>query len=139
MNQLLKDDLKIMSKNQRKFQYEEVDLNGDSKKEYLIGFKNSYFCGSGGCTYYLLQNNGAVITIFTISDAPFIALNSTTNGWRDLLVKSNSSLRVLKFNGKTYPSNPSIAKVFIEIPSDDSYRLLWDKFPIPIPIPTFNF
>ncbi|MCF6222614.1 MAG: hypothetical protein L3J34_02685 [Flavobacteriaceae bacterium] len=131
MNQLLKDDLKVMTKNQRKFQYEEVDLNNDGKKEYLIGFKNSYFCGSGGCTYYLLQNNGAVITIFTVSDAPFISLILTTNGWRDLLVNSNGSLRLLQFDGKTYPSNPSIAKVFNETPSDDAYRLLWDKFPIP--------
>ncbi len=135
INQLLKDDLKIMTKNQREFQYEEVDLNGDGNKEYLIGFKNSYFCGSGGCTYYLLQNNGAVITIFTVSDAPFIALISTTNGWRDLLVKSNGSFRILQFDGKTYPSNPSIAKVFLETPSDDAYRVLWDRFPIP----TFEF
>jgi len=130
-NDLLKDDLKSMTKDQRKFQYEEVDLNDDGKKEYLVGFKNSYFCGSGGCTFYLLNNNGSVITIFTVSDAPFIALKSKTNGWRDLLVKSDGVLRSLKFNGKTYPKNPSMAPKFNQIPSDDAYRLLWDEYPIP--------
>ena len=133
---LLKNDLNLMTKDQRKFQYEEVDLNGDNKNEYLVGFKNSYFCGSGGCTFYLLQNDGAVITVFTVSDAPFIAMvKAKTNGWKDLLVKSDGSLRILKFDGKTYPSNPSMAPNFTEIPSDDAYRLLWDEFPIP----TFKF
>ena len=129
---LLKDDLKLMTKDQRKFQYEEVDLNGDGNKEYIVGFKNSYFCGTGGCTYYLLHNDGLVITIFTVADAPFIAMvNSKTNGWKDLLVKSDGFLRHLKYNGKTYPPNPSVAPKFTEIPSDDAYRLLWDEFPIP--------
>jgi len=135
-NNLLKDELKLMEKDQRKFQYEEVDLNGDGKKEYLVGFKNSYFCGSGGCTYYLLHNDGSVITIFTVARAPFIAMIvSKTNGWKDLLVKSDGSLRHLKYNGKTYPANPSVVQKFIGIPSDDAYRLLWDEFPIP----TFKF
>jgi len=133
---LLKDDLKLMTKDQRKFQYEEVDLNGDGENEYLVGFKNSYFCGSGGCTYYLLHNDGSVITVFTVAHAPFIALIvSKTNGWKDLLVKSDGSLRHLKFDGKTYPANPSVVQKFIGIPSDDAYRLLWDEYPIP----TFKF
>lgn len=132
---LLKDDLNIMTQNQRKFQYEEVDLNDDGKKEYLVGFNNSYFCGSGGCTFYLLHNDGSIITVFSVSDAPFIALLNKTNNWRDLLVKSNGSLRLLLYNGKTYPSNPSVAPKFTEIPSDDAYRLLWDAYPIP----TFKF
>ncbi len=121
-----------MTEEQREFQYEEVDLNGDGTKEYLVGFKNSYFCGSGGCTFYLLHNNGSVITIFTVSDTKFIAMvKSKTNGWKDLLVKSNGSLRHLKFDGKTYPKNPSVAPVFNGVPSDDAHRLLWDEFPIP--------
>jgi len=132
LKDILKDELAIIPEVQRKFQYEEVDLNGDEIKEYLVGFKNSYFCGSGGCTYYLLKNDGAIITVFSVSDAPFIVMvSSKTNDWKDLLVKSDGSLRHLKFNGKTYPSNPSVEPIFKEIPSDDAYRLLWDEFPIP--------
>jgi len=132
LTELLKDDLAAMTEDQREFQYEEVDLNDDGIKEYLVGFNNSYFCGSGGCTYYLLHNNGTVITIFTVSETPFIVMvSSKTNGWRDILVKSDGWLRQLKFDGKTYPSNPSVLREFNEIPSDDAYRLLWDEFPIP--------
>lgn len=132
LKKLLKDDLAAMTEDQREFQYEEVDLNNDGIKEYLVGFENSYFCGSGGCTYYLLHNDGTIITIFTVSETPFIAMvSSKSNGWRDLLVKSDGSLRHLKYNGTTYPSNPSIEKEFKEIPSDDAYRLLWDEFAIP--------
>lgn len=132
---LLKDDLKLMTDTDRKFQYEEVDLNGDGKNEYLVGLESPYFCGTGGCTFYLLNNDGSVITIFSVSETPFIALFSKTNGWRDLLVRSNGAMRLLKFDGKTYPPNPSVAPKFTEIPSDDAYRLLWDEYPIP----TFKF
>lgn len=132
---LLKDDLKLMTPADRKFKYEEVDLNGDGNNEYIIGFENSYFCGTGGCTYYLLNNDGSVVTIFSVSRTPFIALSQKTNGWKDLLVESDGAMRILKFNGKTYPSNPSMAPKFTETPSDDAYRLLWNEFPIP----TFKF
>jgi len=136
LKDVLKDDLALITEDQREFQYEEVDLNNDGIKEYLVGFNNSYFCGTGGCTYYLLHNDGSVITIFTVSEAPFIAMvTSKTNGWRDILVYSNGALRQLKYDGKTYPSNPSMVKEFKEIPSDDAYRLLWDEFAIPF----FNF
>jgi len=132
---LLKDELKLMTEADRKFQYEEVDLNEDGKKEYLVGLENPYFCGTGGCTFYLLNNDGSVITVFSVSEAPFIAMFQKTNGWRDLLVKSNGAMRILKYNGKTYPSNPSMAPEFKQRPRDDAYRLLWDEYPIP----TFKF
>ncbi len=135
VNNLLKDDLKALSPADRKFKYEEVDLNGDGKKEYLVGFSSPYFCGTGGCTFMLLNNDGSLVTAFSVSEAPFIVEGSVTNGWKDLLVTSGGKLHVLKFNGKTYPSNPSVAPVFKGYPSDDAYRLLWDEFPIP----TFKF
>jgi len=132
---LLKDDLKLMTKADRKFQYEEVDLNEDGKNEYLVGLRSPYFCGTGGCSFYLLNNDGSVITYFSVSEAPFIALSQKTKGWKDLIVRSNGAMHILKFDGKTYPSNPSVAPKFTEIPGDDAYRLLWDEYPIP----TFKF
>ena len=128
---ILKNDLNLLTPADRKFKYEEVDLNGDGKKEYLVGFSSPYFCGTGGCMFYLLNNDGSVVTVFSVSRAPFIVEGTVTNGWKDLLVESNGKLHVLKFNGKTYPSNPSVEPVFKGYPSDDAYRLLWDEFPIP--------
>ncbi len=134
---LLKDDLSSLNTNQRRFVYQEYDLNDDGLKEIFIGFpQNSYFCGSGGCTFYLLNGREAErVTRFTVTQSPFIVLKSKTNGWRDLVVYSNGSLRKLTFNGKTYPSNPSVAPAYTQTPGDGLPRLL--DFDMPMPAYSF--
>lgn len=136
-NDLLKDDLNVMTEDQRRFTYAEYDLNDDGKMEYFVGFpKNSYFCGSGGCTFYLLSHTeGQVITRFTVTDPPFIVLKSKTNGWRDLVVYSDGALRKLTYNGTKYPSNPSVAPKYNETPGDGLPRLL--DFDLPLPVYSF--
>ena len=128
---ILKNDLKSLDKEQRKFKYEMVDLNNDGKKEYLVGLENSYFCGSGGCTYYLLHNDGTMINTFTVSDAPFIVDSKSTKGWRNLFVSSRGKFYIVKFDGKKYPGNPSVQPLLKLIPGDDLNRLLDSKNPIP--------
>ena len=51
----LKNDIQFLSENDRKFQMYKIDLNGDGKEEYFVRFISSYFCGSGGCTFLLLD------------------------------------------------------------------------------------
>lgn len=121
---LLKDELAFIPEEQRRFTYAQADLTGDGRDEYLVGFRNSYFCGSGGCTFLLLDHEGMLITRFTVSDAPFIVLPERSNGWSDLVVKSDGKLRRLVFDGKTYPSNPSIAAAYEETPDKVLPRLL---------------
>ncbi len=130
-NNLLKKDLNILTDDQREFQYESVDLNADGIDEYFVGFQNNYFCGSGGCTYLLIDKEGNLITKFTVSDAPFIVMPNKTNGWKDLLVSSDNSLHLLKFDGKSYPKNPSVAPKFKEIPGEKNRRILSNEYPIP--------
>ena len=132
-NDLLKNDLNVLTEDQRRFTYQEYDLNEDGKKEYLVGFpRNSYFCGSGGCTFYLLSHaEGETLGRFTVAEPPFIVLTSKTNGWRDLVVYSDGSLRKLTFNGTRYPSNPSTAPKYTEIPGDGLPRLLDFEMPLP--------
>ncbi len=135
---LLKDDLNVLTEDQRRFSYEEYDLNGDGKKEYFVGFPppNTYFCGSGGCTFYLLSHaEGQVITRFTVTDPPFAVLPTKTNGWHDLVVYSNGSFRKLTFNGTKYPSNPSTAPTYPDRPSDDVPHLL--NYDMGLPVYTF--
>jgi hypothetical protein len=132
---LLKEDIKVLTEDQRYFQYEQVDLNDDGIFEYLIGFQNSYFCGTGGCTFMLINNDGSLITKFSVSETPFIVSNAKSNGYKDLIVSSKGKLHFLQYNGKTYPKNPSVAPDYNEIPGDDLIRLLWEEFPIP----TFEF
>lgn len=118
----------VIAETSRKFIYSEYDLNGDSKKEIFVGLTGPYFCGSGGCSIYLLDNQGNVITCFSVSEYSIAIDTKKTNGWNDLLIESNGKFHVMKFNGTKYPSNPSVQKSISGYPSDDLPRVLSEPF-----------
>lgn len=86
-----------------------TDLNNDGNDELLVLMQDPYFCGSGGCTAYLFSSSGDVITRMTVTRKPILVSDRTTNGWKDFYVWSNGSLRTMSFDGKAYPTNPSVA------------------------------
>ena len=108
---LLKKDLPAMTKEDRSFYYEAFDLNNDKKEEYFVGFSNSYFCGSGGCSGYILNNDGSVINRFTVTDFPIYVTTSATEKFYDLIFESGGKFHLLKMKGGKYPSNPSVQEV----------------------------
>ena len=135
---LYKDDLakNVIDDYSKRFIFFEYDLNEDGNKEILVGFTGPYFCGTGGCTQLLLDNQGNVITTFSVSDYPVIIDTNKTNGWKDLFIYSGGKNRIVKFDGKKYPSNPSILPELKLIPGDGLPRALdfihepyaWFKF-----------
>lgn len=132
------DDLKIgiVDTLSRKFIFFEYDLNGDNSKEIFVGLTGPYFCGSGGCTQFILDSKGDVITKFTVSDYPIVISRDLTNGWNDLYILSGGVYHTAKFDGKSYPSNPSKLPKTGIIPGDGLPRALdfandnypWFKF-----------
>jgi len=129
VNDLLKDDLAAMEETDRKFQYFTVDLNNDGKNEHFVAFLSRYFCGSGGCTVMLLDHEASVITRFTVMNTPIWAEKATTNGWRNLLVRSEGELKELRFDGSTYPSNPSVVPTAsFDAPSGSAIIMFDDNF-----------
>lgn len=120
----------------RKFIFFEYDLNDDSKKEIFVGLTGSFFCGSGGCTFFILDNQGNELSKFTVSDYPIVIDNKSTNGWKDLLIQSNGKFHTVKYDGKKYPSNPSVQPLLKTIPGDDLPRAL--NF-VNEPYPWFKF
>ncbi|MEO7976726.1 hypothetical protein [Flavobacterium sp.] len=108
LNVLLKKDLPVMTKENRFFYYEAFDLNNDKKDEYFIGFSNSYFCGSGGCSGYILNNDGSVINSFTITDFPIYITTSSTEKFYDLIFENGGKFYIVKMKDGKYPSNPSV-------------------------------
>ena len=126
LQKLFKEDLekKWINETSRKFIFFEYDLNDDGKKEILVGLTGSYFCGSGGCTQYILDNQGNVISKFTVADSPVIINTHKSSGWKDLIIYSAGKNRLVQFNGKKYPSNPSLQAEFNMIPGDDLPRAL---------------
>ncbi|MBB4804466.1 hypothetical protein HNP37_004558 [Flavobacterium nitrogenifigens] len=121
LNVLLKKDLPAMSKDDRYFYYEAFDLNNDHKNEYFVGFSNSYFCGSGGCSGYILNNDGSVINKFTVTDFPIYATTSSTEKFYDLIFESGGKFHLLKMKSGKYPSNPSVQEVINgEVPKEST-------------------
>ena len=106
--EILKKELTGVDSLGRKFVYFQADLNGDKKDEYFVGFTGMNWCGSGGCTALLLSSDYKLITQFTVVSFPFIILGEKTKGWSDLAVHSGGGDRLLKWNGRTYPKNPSV-------------------------------
>ena len=89
------------------------DLNGDGKPEAIVYLIGKSWCGSGGCNLFILQKNGAswkVVTRMTVTNPPIRMLNTASNGWRSLAVwvHGGGYEAELRFNGKTYPRNPSV-------------------------------
>jgi hypothetical protein len=138
LTSLFKDDLakNLIDENSRKFIFFEYDLNGDSKNEILVGLTGPYFCGSGGCTQYVLDDQGNVVSTFTVAGYPVIIDNNKTKGWFDLFIYSGGKNRIVKFDGKKYPSNPSVQPALKEFPGDGLTRAL--NF-VNEPYPWFRF
>lgn len=132
----LKDDLQFLSENDRKFQFYKIDLNADGKEEYFVRFMSSYFCGTGGCTFLLLDRYAEIITRFTVMDAPIYVSKTKTNGWRNLMVKSEGKFKELVFDGKSYPSNPSVVAES-KIQPDSGFEILFDNKNLPSKTSTF--
>ena len=94
-----------------------VDLKEDGKQEALVYLLGPEWCGSGGCSCLILAPSGSsfkIITRTTVTQLPVSLLPEKTNGWRDLAVgvggggiQPGYEAR-LKFNGKKYPSNPTV-------------------------------
>lgn len=126
LQNLYKDDLskKIIDDYSKRFIFFEYDLNDDGKKEILVGLTGPYFCGSGGCTQYILDNQGAVISKFTVADYPVVIDTQKSSGWKNLFIQSGRKNRIVKFDGKKYPSNPSLQPELKVIPGDDLPRAL---------------
>ncbi|SFD11725.1 hypothetical protein [Flavobacterium phragmitis] len=117
---LIKNDIPALTKEDRYFYYDAFDLNNDKKNEYFIGFSNSYFCGSGGCSGYILNNDGSVINRFTVTDFPIYVTTSSTEKFYDLMFESGGKFHLLKMKNGKYPSNPSVQEIISDIPKEST-------------------
>ncbi|MCR4033343.1 MULTISPECIES: hypothetical protein [Flavobacterium] len=118
---LLKKDLPAMTKEDRYFYYEAFDLNNDQKDEYFVGFSNSYFCGSGGCSGYILNNDGSVINSFSVTDFPILITTESSEKFYNLLMKSGGTFHLIKMKNGKYPSNPSVEEKWKgEVPKEST-------------------
>jgi hypothetical protein len=94
-----------------------VDLDGDGRLDALAYVISPNWCGSGGCSLYILHNEGAayrLVTRTTVTRPPIRVLQGRTHGWRDVGVwvsgdgAASGYEAVLRFDGRRYPGNPTI-------------------------------
>jgi hypothetical protein len=93
-----------------------IALNGDGRAETVV-YLTGPWCGSGGCTVLILARNDTsyrIVTKITTTWPPIQVLPSTSHGWLDIVVWVRGGGIVegyeakLCFEGKTYPSSPSM-------------------------------
>jgi hypothetical protein len=96
----------------RRFIYNMVDLNDDGREEYLIGLMGPDFCGTGGCTMLILNQELKLISKITLVKYPiYLETDETgknTNKFKNIFLRTGQVGYVkLVWNGKKYPGNPS--------------------------------
>lgn len=126
---LTEADLRAIEEKDRLFQLYTMDLNNDGQDEVFVNFLTPYFCGSGGCTLLLLNTELKLITKFTVTNIPIYAEKDIKNGYKKLLINSEGEWKELIYDGKKYPSNPTLLeKSKIEQPSYEAEIIFDEKY-----------
>ncbi len=98
-----------------RYAHNRIDLDGDGRDEVVATVLGSYTCGTGGCTLFVFRDTPAglrTVTRMTLFRPPLVVSTRRTNGWNDLILRvrrdaAHGDTMVLRFNGDSYPSNPS--------------------------------
>lgn len=106
----------LMNVDNIRYYYNKVDLNNDGNPEVFVYLVGPFVCGTGGCSAAVFtQENGEyrLLSTFSLVRNPVIISNTRTNGYRDIIMYVagggiESFYAQIKYNGRIYPSNPSI-------------------------------
>lgn len=105
-----------------------ADLNGDDHPDALVYISGPDWCGSGGCTLLVFEaitgpdaaELGPLVPVAEISlvHGPVLVGDDSTAGWRQLAVRDlDDALRLLCFDGETYPGSPDEGLAVMEAPA----------------------
>lgn len=95
-----------------------ADLNGDGRSEFVAYVYGFDVCGSGGCRTVVLTpigNGYRLVAEIPISHPPIVLRRGKSHGWRNLAVFVAGGgilpgyMAELRFDGRTYPENPTVA------------------------------
>ncbi|NCT41112.1 MAG: hypothetical protein GW778_05580 [Alphaproteobacteria bacterium] len=121
------------------YNFVRFDLNGDKLREAIVMIKSpyGYWCGTHGCVMVVMKahDNGfsLVNTIQPVREPIYIS-RAKVNGWHNLLVRvsgrwTKTKNVALRFDGKTYPKDPSKLGDYPIKPANnpDFIRVLYDE------------
>ena len=117
LEKALKEEFNLEEeRNQVRYYYNKVDLNDDGINEVFAYPVGPPVCGTGGCSAAIFKReNGEykLLSRFSLVNNPIIISNNKTNGYRDIIMYVTgggieSFFAELKYNGTSYPGNPSV-------------------------------
>ncbi|XWK90197.1 MAG: hypothetical protein U7127_09145 [Phormidium sp.] len=99
-----------------RYYYNRLDLNGDNRPEVIVYLVGSYVCGSGGCNALIYTPKGQdyqLISRHTLVNPPILVTPQRNSGWKNLVFLTSGGgtkreYNLMRFNGRTYPLNPSV-------------------------------
>jgi len=95
-----------------------IKNDGNTKEEIVVYISGHSWCGTGGCRLWILEPDGEtfkVIGEMTIVRPPIRVLQSKSHGHFDIGVWVQGGdiqpgyEALLRYDGKSYPNNPSVA------------------------------
>lgn len=114
LEELIKDTIKYRPEyGEVRYLYNKIDLNDDGKEETIVYLIGGYVSGSGGTTVLLLDENMKLKQEFTLMNNPILISNEKTKGFKNIIVPvygggEKFHFAELKYDGESYPSNPSM-------------------------------
>ena len=99
-----------------RYYYNRIDLNNDNVPETFVYLTGPLLCGTGGCSGLIFEqvdDQYKMVSRFSLVRTPVIVRDKTTNGWKNIIMYvagggMEGRYKELKFDGETYPLNPSI-------------------------------
>ena len=88
------------------FRAASVDLNSDDIDEVIVYYEAPNFCGSSGCTSYILaptnmDDSWVILGKFFPGYEPSIS-STTANGHNDIHYKGDNGIYICRYNGSSY-------------------------------------
>lgn len=101
-----------------RYTWNRVDLGGNGRPELVAQVLGPQFCGTGGCPLLIFRESSdgqlQLITRMNLFKEPLIVTKRRQNGWQELITRvrvdaGHGYYAELPFDGRTYPTNPSVA------------------------------
>lgn len=100
------------NKDKVKYLYNKISLS-KNKDNILVYLEGPRFCSENGCALVILEaksNEYKIISKIENIINPIIISDNISNGYKDIIVRvlnnRKEELRVIKYNGNSYPKNP---------------------------------
>ncbi len=103
-----------------RFLEREIDLDHSYEtREFLLYLLDPMVCGTGGCTLFVMNDEGEVLSQTSVTKLPLftttnLASEQKPGSWKDLYVWSNGSYRQLIYRDGSYSNNASMAPAMAE-------------------------